>query len=54
MLSDSGWLSDVGAEAAQLLILQQFPHTAGPQDPPTLRSSGFPSPQRKVCAYRSR
>ena len=53
MLSDSGWLSDVGVEAAQLLILQQFPHTAGLQAP-TLRSSGFPSPQRKVCAYCSR
>ena len=33
VLSASGWLSDRVIEAAQLLILQQFPHVSGLQNP---------------------
>ena len=33
VLSPSGWLSDKVVEAAQLLILQQFPHISGLQNP---------------------
>ena len=33
VLSPSGWLSDRVIEAAQLLILQQFPHISGLQNP---------------------
>ena len=33
VLSPSGWLSDKVIEAAQLLILQQFPHISGLQNP---------------------
>lgn len=33
VLSPTGWLSDTVIGAAQLLILQEFPHIAGLQDP---------------------
>ena len=42
ILSPDGWLSDTVIKAAQLLILQEFPHIAGLQDP-AVHNSLFPN-----------
>ena len=49
--SPSRWLNDNVILAAQMLILQQFPHMSGLQ-PPTLAHAGhgFPNPQERVCS----
>ena len=41
MLSASGWLSDAVIEAAQLLLLQQFPHMGGLQAPILQQGQAF-------------
>ena len=41
ILSPDGWLSDTIIRAAQLLILQKFPHIAGLQDPAVHNSLSF-------------
>ena len=41
ILSPDGWLSDTVIKAAQLLILQEFPHIAGLQDPAVHKSLSF-------------
>ena len=41
ILSPDGWLSDTVIGAAQLLILQEFPHIAGLQDPTVYKSLSF-------------
>ena len=41
VLSPDGWLSDTVIKAAQLLILQEFPHIAGLQDPAVHNSLSF-------------
>ena len=41
MLLPSGWLSDRVIAAAQLLILQQFPHTSGLQSPVLQQTLAF-------------
>ena len=41
ILSPDGWLSDTVIKAAQLLILQEFPHIAGLQDPAVHNTLSF-------------
>ena len=41
VLSPSGWLSDSVIAAAQLLILQEFPHSSGLQDPVLQQNLSF-------------
>ena len=41
ILSPDGWLSDTVIRAAQLLILQEFSHIAGLQDPAVHQSFSF-------------
>ena len=41
VVSPDGWLSDTGIKAAQLLILQEFPHIAGLQDPAVHNTLSF-------------
>ena len=41
ILSPDGWLSDTIIRAAQLLILQEFPHIASLQDPAIHKSLSF-------------